>query len=94
MLIGWIFSCDWTQDQDDEAVRTALDAVLEQTEKLAAGEGLLLDLRFPSFAGASQKVLASFGEGNAKNLREVSARYDPNGLFQELQAGGFLLRDL
>jgi hypothetical protein len=68
--------------QEEEAVRIALAEVPEQTEKLAAGKGLLLDLRFPSFAGGSQNVLASSSDENVKKLQELSPRHDPNGLFK------------
>ncbi|KAF3067391.1 Bifunctional solanapyrone synthase [Daldinia childiae] len=93
-VLGWIFACDWKQDQDDEAVRNALDLVLQRVEKIAVDSGLLLELRFPTFAGASQNVLASFGAENVKKLHEAASRYDPDRVFQELQNGGFLIRDI
>lgn len=86
--------CDWKSNEDDGAVANALDIIFQQIEKLAADKGLLLDLLFPSFAGAKQKVLASFGSENVQKLQEVASQYDPERIFQQLQNGGFLLRDI
>ena len=72
----------------------ALDELLERAEKLAVELGLFLELRFPTFAGATQNVLSSLGAENLKKLRETATKYDPDGVFQKLQNGGFLLRDL
>ncbi|KHN93733.1 FAD-binding, type 2 [Metarhizium album ARSEF 1941] len=89
-----IFACDWKQDHDDEAVRSALAAALERSKKLAVEGELLLDLLLPTFAGTSQNVLAGFGAENVKKIQDAARRYDPEGVFQKLQNGGFLLRDI
>lgn len=90
----WIFACDWKADADDGIVRDSLRSCLAALEAGAAARGAKLDLRFPTFAGASQDVLGSFGKGSLDKLRAVATKYDPDGVFQELQCGGFLLRDL
>lgn len=72
----------------------SLRSCLGELEVRAVERGLKLDLRFPTFAGASQDVLGSFGKASLDKLREVAAKYDPDGFFQEFQCGGFLLRDL
>lgn len=89
----WIFACDWKEDKDDEVVRKALSEVLTQVGELATDEGLKLDLLFSTFAGGSQNVLASFGAKSLNRLQAAAAKYDPDGIFQKLQIGGFLLRD-
>lgn len=42
---------------------------------------------------ASQRVLGSYGAENIKRMQEAAAKYDPEGVFQKLQYGGFLLRN-
>jgi hypothetical protein len=71
----------------------AHDDLIQGAEKLAREKGVLLDYICPSFAGASQKVMRSFGEANAKKIQEFAAKYDPEGVFQKLQHDGFLLRN-
>ncbi|PVI05736.1 FAD-binding domain-containing protein [Periconia macrospinosa] len=90
----WIFTCDWRENEHDEAVTASLDQVLQRIEALASEKDLLLDLRFPTFAGKGQNVLDSFGAEIVQKLRETALRYDPDRIFQSLQCGGFLLRDV
>ncbi|KAI0171064.1 hypothetical protein BJ166DRAFT_211070 [Pestalotiopsis sp. NC0098] len=90
----WIFSCDWKDDEFDEDVKKTLNALLRRLEGLAVDRDLKLDLIFPTFAGGAQDVINSFGPESVKSIKETAARYDPEGVFQKLQCGGFLLRDL
>jgi hypothetical protein len=46
-----------------------------------------------NFARGSQNVLASYGAENVRRMQEAVTKYDPEGVFQRLQNGGFLLRD-
>jgi hypothetical protein len=62
-------------------------------EALARGKGLLLAYKSANFATGHQKVLHSYGAENLSRLKETAAKYDPEGFFQKLQYGGFLLRD-
>lgn len=71
----------------------ALGFLEERVEALAREMGLLLDYKCANFATGHQKVLRSYGADNLRRLQEVAAKYDPEGVFQKLQNGGFLLRD-
>nr|XP_001398768.2 hypothetical protein ANI_1_1246164 [Aspergillus niger CBS 513.88] len=89
----WVFTCEWPKDGDDAAAQSAVDIMSEKVQYLAKDKGLLLDFKCMSFATASQRVLGSYGVDNIKRMQEVAAKYDPEGVFQKLQNGGFLLRD-
>lgn len=65
----------------------------ETVQSLAKEKGLDLDFLCMSFASASQKVLRSYGADNVKRMQDTAAKYDPEGVFQELQNDGFLLRN-
>lgn len=93
ILIGWVFTCEWPKDGDDAAAQSAVDIMSEKVQYLAKDKGLLLDFKCMSFATALQRVLGSYGVDNIKRMQEVAAKYDPEGVFQKLQNGGFLLRD-
>lgn len=41
-----------------------------------------------TFSGYDQPAIASYGEKNVAKLHEVSAMYDPKGVFQRLVPGG------
>ncbi|KAJ6020376.1 6-hydroxy-D-nicotine oxidase [Penicillium herquei] len=90
----WVFTCEWPQNgSDDNAAQKAVATMAECVETLANKKGLSLEFKCMSFATGSQKVLDSYGAENLKQMQEVAAKYDPEGLFQRLQNGGFLLRD-
>ena len=54
-----------------------------------AGEDRLCPWLYINYAHPSQKVLESYGEENLKKIREVAAKYDPEGVFTRLCPGGF-----
>ncbi|KAE8363096.1 6-hydroxy-D-nicotine oxidase [Aspergillus caelatus] len=90
----WVFTCEWPQEGgDDAAAQQAVDTMSEVVHSLAREKGLLLDFKCMSFAMASQRVLGSYGAENIKTMQEAAAKYDPEGVFQKLQYGGFLLRN-
>ncbi|PWY88590.1 6-hydroxy-D-nicotine oxidase [Aspergillus sclerotioniger CBS 115572] len=90
----WVFTCEWPENgSDDAAAQKAVESMSEKVQSVAKAKGFLLEFKCMSFATASQKVLGSYGAENIKWMQEVAAKYDPKGVFQELQNGGFLLRD-
>ena len=52
-----------------------------------------LEFRFLNGAYKGQDVLARYGRKNLDRLRRVSRAYDQDQVMQELQNGGWLLRD-
>ncbi|KAJ5608677.1 6-hydroxy-D-nicotine oxidase [Penicillium herquei] len=90
----WVFTCEWPQnDGDDIAAQKAVATMAEGVETMANEKGLLLEFKSMSFATGSQKVLGSYGAENVKQMQEIAAKYDPEGLFQSFQNDGFLLRN-
>ncbi|KAI1858520.1 uncharacterized protein JN550_012567 [Neoarthrinium moseri] len=90
---GWVFTAEWPKDlEKGSAVVEAHEELLQGVEKMARDKGILLDYLCPSFAGASQKVMRSFGGPNLQRIQDIAANYDPDGVFQKLQNDGFLLR--
>lgn len=54
--------------------------------------GILLDFVFMNDANFDQNPIASYGEASVKRLKKIAKMYDPDEVFQKLQADGFLLR--
>lgn len=95
ICIGWVCTCEWPSSSEaDAAAQKAVDGMAENIQSLARERGLLLDFLCMSFATGSQGVLRSYGVGNVKRMQDVAEKYDPDGVFQKLQNGGFLLRDI
>ncbi|KAJ5921477.1 hypothetical protein N7466_009803 [Penicillium verhagenii] len=92
----WVFTCEWPQEGSnagDAAANHAVATMAESVKLLANEKGLLLDFLCMSFATASQNVLGSYGSNNAKMMQDTASKYDPEGVLQKLQYGGFLLKD-
>ncbi|SPN99250.1 uncharacterized protein DNG_02287 [Cephalotrichum gorgonifer] len=90
----WVFTAEWAGEDNDAVASKALSELSKGTRRLARELGLLLEYVSSTFAGAPDDVLGSYGAENVKGLRTVAAKYDPDGVFQSLQNGGFLLRNL
>ncbi|KAK7751446.1 hypothetical protein SLS62_006531 [Diatrype stigma] len=90
----WAFLVEWNDAADDAEAEQVLNELTEGMKSLASADGLLLDFIFMNDASAKQQVLASYGPDNVKQLRDTAAKYDPQGVFQELQNDGFLLRNI
>ncbi|KAL2164998.1 hypothetical protein VTH06DRAFT_294 [Thermothelomyces fergusii] len=91
---GWTTLIDWDSAADDRLVRRASIETAEAWARLSARRGLAVDWLYLNDASRDQNPLASYGRANVARLRAVAAKYDPAGVFQQLQNGGFLLRDV
>ncbi|KAL3463406.1 hypothetical protein BJX64DRAFT_120493 [Aspergillus heterothallicus] len=82
---------DWKNAADEDRVRAAVKAIVDTAESLAKETGVYLDYKYTNYASRDQDALATYGEENIAKLNEVSEKYDPLGIFQNLQSGGWLL---
>ncbi|KAK3347358.1 hypothetical protein B0H65DRAFT_460286 [Neurospora tetraspora] len=90
----YVFTLEYPRNGDDAVHQAAMDSIYEQVRKTAEERGLLLDFVCPTFADKRQHVLRGFGEENVALIKEVAGKYDGEEVFQKLQYGGFLVRDL
>ncbi|KAH7627786.1 hypothetical protein B0T09DRAFT_359115 [Sordaria sp. MPI-SDFR-AT-0083] len=90
----YVFTLEYQWNGDDSVHKPAMDSIYEQVKNAAEESGLLLDFVCPTFADKRQDVLRGFGEENVELIKEVAGKYDGEGVFQKLQYGGFLVRDL
>lgn len=81
----------WTSREDDDRVSVACRQVLEDIRGVAAEKGTALGYVYLNYAAAFQRPLDSYGQENKRRLRDVSRKYDPEGLFQKGVPGGFKL---
>ena len=94
LITGWVFTASWPDEEQDEVANKALSDLADRARELAREKGLLLDYVSASFAGGYQDVLGSYGVESLEKLRAAAGKYDPEGVFQTLQNGGFLLRNV
>ncbi|OTB14218.1 hypothetical protein K445DRAFT_319387 [Daldinia sp. EC12] len=84
----------WTDPAQDTAILDLSQRITQRCTEAAKAKDLLLPYLFMNTAGKTQKVLASYGAENVEFIRTTAAKYDPEQVFQKLQNGGFLVRDL
>lgn len=91
-LVLWVMGVGVLADESESTYARAHALLIEQTAKvkaMAAATDLSVDLVYGNYADPSQDVLGSYGEANVAFMREVSAKYDPMGVFQRRVPGGF-----
>jgi FAD/FMN-containing dehydrogenase len=89
VIVG--FSINWTEGRDDKFVQDTTRSVIEQIDAVAATNGTGHRYRFLNYCAEWQRPFESYGEENWRFLKEVSKKYDPEGLFQKGCIGGFKL---
>jgi hypothetical protein len=79
----------WKDGKDTGAIEATAVQLLTDIERAAQEEEMQTGYVYLNYAHSGQKV---FGEGDRlRQLRTVSKRYDPDGIFQRCVPGGFKL---
>ena len=74
----------------DEAVALPLvQAYHEDLNRYASSLGINWNWTYLDYANLHQDPIATFGDENIKKMRKASAKYDPQGVFQNLRGSGF-----
>ncbi|KJK68503.1 FAD binding domain protein [Aspergillus parasiticus SU-1] len=90
----FLVRADWKNAKDEERVREAVRKIVDVAETEAKQAGVHLPYLYSNYASRDQDPLASYGVENAKRLKEIALKYDPDGVFQKLQNGGWLLSNM
>lgn len=72
-----------------QAILPKFKAGLAEIEAYAESLGAAIEFRYGNYCDGSQDPFATYGEENLKHMREVSRKYDPQGVFQFRVPGGF-----
>ncbi|KAI1141849.1 FAD-binding domain-containing protein [Hypoxylon sp. FL0543] len=81
----------WMLESDDKVVLTTMSKILSRSQELARERGLDHPFLYMNYASQFQDPIASYGAENKARLVEVSKKYDPQGVFQNLNPGHFKL---
>ena len=85
------FTVNWDERRDDEFIKTTTREAVERIDAAAAANKTSHRYRYLNYCAEWQRPFEGYGEENWRFLREVSRRYDPDGLFQRGCVGGFKL---
>ncbi|KAL8992317.1 MAG: hypothetical protein Q9169_007195, partial [Polycauliona sp. 2 TL-2023] len=81
----------WSDRADDERILSAAARVISRAKDVAREMGLGNKYVYQNYASLDQDVFAGYGEENRRRLVEISRKYDPDRIFQNLQPGYFKL---
>lgn len=81
----------WTSPLDDLPILQANMNLVNRINARARGMNLEVPFLYMNYASQFQDVIHSYGSANVHRLRTVAKWYDPDGIFQALQPGGFKL---
>ncbi|KAE8374065.1 hypothetical protein BDV26DRAFT_296330 [Aspergillus bertholletiae] len=90
----FLVRADWKNAKDEERVREAVRKIVDVAESEAKQTGVHLPYLYSNYASRDQDPLASYGAENSNRLKEIALKYDPDGVFQKLQNGGWLLSNM
>ncbi|KAL2150094.1 hypothetical protein VTH82DRAFT_7770 [Thermothelomyces myriococcoides] len=93
-LLILLINPSWTRPEDDNRVFAAVESLLANMRQLAAKRGCLHRYIYANYGYHKDDIMAGYGEKSLERLREVSRKYDPDGMFQRGIAGGFKLGHL
>ncbi|KAL7911482.1 hypothetical protein GGI35DRAFT_477200 [Trichoderma velutinum] len=81
----------YTNAADDATVQTAIQNIVSQQKSYLSKQGLLIPFVYLNYADKSQDPISSYGSASKAKLQAVSKKYDPKGLFQTANPGGYKL---
>lgn len=84
-------SSRWSNAANDAAILKFFSTIIKQVKAEAQKKGLDNVYIYMNYASQFQDPIASYGAANVRKLKEVSAKYDPQGVFQKLHPGHFKL---
>jgi hypothetical protein len=85
------FAVNASEPDQEALARPYLQAYTDDLAEYADSLGLLWDWKYLNYADLTQDPIASFGDSAIEKMKTVSARYDPDGVFQTLRGSGFKL---
>jgi len=81
----------WDTADDDSVGNKVAMELGSQLDAHVMESGGVVSYQFMNDAGADQDVMSSYGAENHQRLRSVAKKYDPTGVFQRLEPGGYKL---
>ena len=79
----------WSSAADDAAVFRAASTFMSRANATAYAQGVGFPFIYQNYAALQQPVFQSYGQNNLAKLRAASKKYDPSGVWQNLQPGYF-----
>jgi hypothetical protein len=79
----------WSLAADDDRITNGVTNLLAEFRRLASEKGLLHPYILTNYAYKTEDVFKGCGEESLAQLKEVSKKFDPEGIFQKGVPGGW-----
>ncbi|RDW81344.1 FAD-binding oxidoreductase [Aspergillus mulundensis] len=87
----FLILADYTNPTDAPLIQDAMRKIVNAVGGVAKKNGTYLPFKYANYAAPDQDPLGSYGAANLASLRIIAGKYDPGGVFQYLQNGGWLV---
>jgi FAD/FMN-containing dehydrogenase len=81
----------WQNSSDDATIYSFISKVLSRIKAESKKLDVASDYIYMNYASTFENVIAGYGKENVARLKKIAGEYDPTGVFQKLQPGGFKL---
>lgn len=88
-----LISFQWGDASNDAQVKSIMNGIISKSTAMAKSRGLDNRYIYQNYAYIEQDVFNGYGEANKDRLIRISTKYDPAGVFENLQPGYFKLSD-
>ncbi|PGH00937.1 hypothetical protein AJ80_09099 [Polytolypa hystricis UAMH7299] len=88
-LAMYLLYAAWSDPADDERMIAAGYSAIDEIKSESVRTGKDSPFIYMDYAGEHQDVLRGYGEASVQKMKELSAKYDPSGVFQTLVSGGW-----
>lgn len=89
--IMWLGTVAYENPAFDEIAHERLEKSFRELERFAHCRNGTVAWRYINYSDKTQNPLKSYGEANLAFMKEVAAKYDPEGVFQKQMPGSFKL---
>ena len=87
-----LINVSWQNEADDAKVNAFVKKFLTDLDAAAKRRNLHVPFTFLNDAQSGQEVFNHYGGGKSlRKLQKTARKYDPKGVFQKLETGGFKL---
>lgn len=88
-VVNAILTTYWDDAADDDRVQGESERLIEEAQKMAKEAKVNIRALYLNYAAKWQDPIGGYGEDEVQFLKEMSTKYDSNGVFQKGIPGGY-----
>jgi len=85
----FLFTAQVVTSQDEITIIQHAEEFIARIDEFSKSLGEFIDWKFLNYAYKTQNPIASYGAQNVDLIKAAAAKYDPQGVFQNLRRSGF-----